>query len=419
MFHFFYNSAIRLLAPFLRVWLRGSRKHRVLSARFAPEVPSFRARPLWVHACSVGEVNTALPLLDVLAERFPAMPLVLSVSTAAGHALARERCALPVVWCPFDHPRVVSRFLAGMQPRGLVLVETELWPNLVRECVRRAVPVIVANARLSDKHFPRYRRLSFFWRETFQSLGAVSAQSEVHAKRFQALGVPEDRVRVTGSTKFDSVVNAVDPTERKRLRRSCGIPPDVPVLVFGSTRPGDEALAASCWRTLRDAVPGLRLIVAPRHAARMDEVLTCFDEPVIRRSTLAGAARVGEEHILIVDTVGELVRFYSLATVAVVGGSFYPGVEGHNPIEPCALGVPTVFGPFMANFLEPARTLLAASGAIQVESPHALCGVLRRLLLNASEARQLGTRARKAVLDNRGAIHRNVDLIGTALVETM
>ena len=411
-----YNLATRMLAPVLGLWLRFDRKHRVLRERFAPALPSLGASPIWVHACSVGEVNTAIPLLEELQKRFPDAPIVLSSSTVSGHTLARDRLDTPVVWCPFDHPRSVARFLETLRPRLLVLVETELWPNLLGACAARKVPVVVANGRLSDRHFPRCRRLARLLPGPFRSLAAVSAQCDLYAERYAALGIAADRIRVTGSTKFDSVVDSVNPAERSRLRRECGIPQEAPLLVFGSTRPGEEALAASCWRVLRDEIPGLRLVVAPRHVARVREVRSCFDEPVQRRSELGGTAPPEGARVLLVDTVGELTAFYSLATVAVVGGSFYPGVGGHNPLEPCALGVPTVFGPYMASFLEPVEILLAASGAIQVSEPGVLRNVLTRLLRNPVEGRQLGTRGRKAVLSHRGAIARNVDLIEATLV---
>jgi len=227
----------------------------------------------------------------------------------------------------------------------------------------------------------------------------------------------EETARLGQPAEVYNVAFMVDGESRRKWRLP-GVQPDAPLLVFGSTRPGDEALAAACWRRLRDEVPGLRLVVAPRHVQRADEVRTCFDEPVVLRSALEATAPPADARVLLVDTVGELVRFYALATAAVVGGSFYPGVEGHNPLEPCALGVPTVFGPHMANFLEPARVLVEADAALQVPAPDALHDALLRLLQDPGACRQLGTRARKAVLDHRGAVDRNVDLIARVLAGT-
>lgn len=416
MIYSVYNNVVPIIALGGRVWLQLHPAHRELLARFHPNPPRCAAPPFWVHACSVGEVNTARPIIRALQERFPDTPVLLSTATASGQALAQKDAAGAVpTWFPFDTRAAVRRFLQAATPRALILIETEIWPNVVRETRRFGAPVIVVNGRLSDKHIARYRRWRSLFAPVFAQLSAIGAQNDDYARRFIEIGADPAVVRVTGSTKFDGVATAIEPRVRARLKAENGFPPEYPMLLFGSTRPGDEVLAAQCWRSLRAEFPTLRLVVAPRHLDRLDEALAAFDEPVLRRSEVKAGRTPAGERVFFLDTVGELVSFYAIASVAVVGGSFFPGVNGHNPLEPAALGVPTVFGPYMSNFTDPARALTGARAAIQTSHPDALCDALRALLRDPGQQRQLGTLGRKAVLDNQGAVRRNVDMIADVL----
>lgn len=416
--YWLYNAAWSAAAPLGAWWLKHHALHHELVARFDPGIPSFDAPPLWLQACSIGEVNTARPILEAMRERFPDIPRLLTASTAAGKVLAQKNCRQAEIgWFPFDARKSVKRFLDRAKPRALVLLETELWPNVLRETARRGIPVILINGRISDKHLGRYRRFRGFYRKVLANMTAIGAQNELHAGRFAELGADPACIHVTGNTKFDGVITAVDPKTRARTRAENGFTADCPILIFGSTRPGDEVLAAKCWTVLRRTFPKLRLIVAPRHTDRLNDAMAAFDEPVIRRSDIRNGVRASGERVMILDTVGELVAFYAIATVAVIGGSFYPGVNGHNPLEPAALGVPTLFGPYMSNFPDPARVLLQARGAVEVAAPEELCGRLMALLEDPAEQRQVGTRGRKAVLDHQGAIARNLDLIESSLRE--
>lgn len=412
MTYLLYNAALRAISPAAHVYLRIHSRHRELLARFAPSVPRFASRPIWVHACSVGEVGAARALIAAVQRRFPGAPVLLTTSTVSGYALAHKNASdYAVSWCPFDSKSAVRRFIARLRPRALVLVETEVWPNLLREAHRSDVPVVLVNGRISEKHFRRYHRFRALFRPVFALLNAAGVQDEVYRDRIVALGSVPDRVVVTGNTKFDAVVTEIDAHTRARVRREIGVPGDHMILLFGSTRPGDEALAAACWKVLREKYPRLHLVVAPRHIDRLGEAIRPFDEPVLRRTELRSGVLPADARVFFLDTVGELVQFYAVADAAVIGGSFYPGVEGHNPLEPAALGVPTVFGPFMKNFAEPARALLDANGARQVERPEDLCAVLDALFADPAERRRIGTLGRRAVLAGRGAIERNIDLI--------
>lgn len=413
MMHAFYNLLWALAWPAGRVYLGRSRKHAALRARLAPEVPASMYQPVWIHACSVGEVNAARTLAVALKREHAEVPLLFTVSTATGFAQA-ERVLAPLgglTWCPFDAPWAVRAFLRALKPRMLILIETEIWPNMLRACENEDVPVALINGRISEKHLGRYQRAGGVFRVAFQRITLAAMQDETYAARIRSLGARSDHICVTGNLKYDAVVTNVDAHVRARLRKQHGIPGDSPVLIFGSTRPGDEAIAAVCWSHLRENVPGLHLIFAPRHLERVEEAVAAFAEPVLRRSRLTKGAFPQGERVHCIDTHGELTQFYSIASVAVVGGSFSPDVQGHNPLEPAALGIPAIFGPCMANFAEAAQVLLEVEGAKQVQAPGELPGLLHRLLSDAAERRHIGTRGRKAVLDHQGATERNLRLL--------
>jgi len=414
-----YNLALFFATAPARWWLRRHPRYHVLAARFAPPLPELETRPIWVQACSVGEVNTVLPLLESIRAAFPDVPIVLTSSTVSGYARA-EKGADPgtAAWFPFDTRKATRSFVRRLDPTVLILVETELWPNVIGACRERHVPVVLVNGRLSDRHARRYRRMGWWYRPLVRGLAAAGMQSERYAERLRALGLPRERMRITGNLKFDAARDHVGGRDRQRLRMENGFRQQGPVLFFGSTRPGDEALASACWATLREEYPELRLVIAPRHVERAGEIVGLFSEPVLRRSAVIAGQPARGERVFLLDTLGEMPAFLSLATVAVVGGSFYPGVNGHNPLEPAALGIPTIFGPYMSNFEDPAAVLLERGGAQAVACPEDLYLALSKLLGDTAEQRQMGTRARKAVLDHQGASEATVALLADVLAGT-
>lgn len=413
---FIYNLVLALAAAPFGWWLRRHPKYHPLAARFHAPATVYAVRPLWIQACSLGEVNTVRPLVKALRTRYPDRPVVVTSSTLSGHARAVELYGREcVTWFPFDTRRAVKRFVDALNPEALVLVETELWPNVIAYCRQRAIPVLIVNGRLSEKHLRRYTRLRFLFGPVVSDIARAGMQSAAHAARIEGLGALSSAVRVTGNMKFDAVQDQVPARERQRARFENGFKLHAPVLCFSSTRIGDEALASACWATLREEYPELRLVVAPRHPERADEVAALFSEPVLRRSAVRAGAKPRGERVFLLDTLGEMGAFLALASVVVVGGSFYPGVNGHNPLEPAALGIPTLFGPYMGNFAEAAEILVARGGAQQVPCPEDLYLALSRLLGDSGEQRQMGTRARKAVLDNQGAVRNNVALIEEVL----
>lgn len=413
-----YRAATWIAAPGVALAFTLRPAKRPMLRRFRPAIPTLASRPVWIHACSVGEVNTARPIIAALRRRWPDTPLLLTVSTPTGHALAESALDTPLAWFPLDHPLTVRRFLRRARPQALLLIETELWPNVLAAAHRAGIPVAVVNGRLSDAHARAYHRLSRFWRPLLRPIQVAAVQNAVYADRFTSLGLDPARVTVTGNIKFDAVNANIDKNDRAALRDELQLPHDAPVLVFGSTRPGDEALAARCWEVLAPRVPGLRLIVAPRHLDRLDEAQLPFQQwPIRRRSRSSSASPQSSEEarILFLDTHGELGRVYSIATVAVIGGSFSPGIQGHNPLEPAAQGIPAVFGPHMRNFQDIAEALLHGEGAVQVPGPEALTDALARLFADAPRRNRLGEAGRRIVLEHQGATDRTLDALAPLL----
>jgi 3-deoxy-D-manno-octulosonic-acid transferase len=369
------------------------------------------ARPsLWVHAVSVGEVLTARPLVRALRARFPDRPLFLSVTTTTGHALAVKDAggADGVFFAPFDWVDPVRRALRATDPALLVLVETELWPNLIHEARRHGARVAVVNGRISDRAYARYRWLRGLLHNVLREVDVFLMQGEAYAERIRDMGAPADRVRVLGSLKFDAVP---DPLPPEALARAVG-GGDAPLIVAGSTVAGEEELVLAALREVRTRVPEARLLIAPRHPERFDEaarLVAAAGFEVQRRSQLAhGQPFAGD--VLVLDTLGELAGVYALATAVFVGGSLVPS-GGHNVVEAAVAGKAVVVGPHMENFREIAEAFRSEDALIQVSGASELGPALRLLLADAERRRQVGERARALVERHRGSVARTVEAL--------
>jgi len=373
-------------------------------------------RSLWIHAVSVGEVLAARPLVPVLRERFPGHRIFLSTTTMTGNAVAKKsvRGIDGLFYAPLDFPHPVRRALEVLNPSLLVLVETELWPNLVHEACRRGTRVALVNGRISPRSFPRYERARRFLSPLFSEIDLFLMQAEAHAERVRALGAPPDRVRVTGNLKFDAVEPGRIPERLARLLQGGADPR--PLWVAGSTVGGEEELVLSAFHRVRERVPQARLLVAPRHPERFPLVPALVEAAgfrCLRRSALDPAAwRDGE--VLLLDTLGELAQVYALASVVFVGGSLVPS-GGHNILEPAVAGKAVVVGPHMENFQEIADQFRSESAMVQVASPDELAREVSALLLDDERRRGLGERARELVGRNRGAVSRTADALSSLL----
>lgn len=411
-----YRALLWPATPLVAAWLGASAVRRPQLRRFRPPAPpDLGERPLWIHACSVGEVTAALPFLRAMQTRWPERGLLLTASTRTGHALARDCAPVPVTWFPLDHPLSVAGFFSRMRPAALLLVETELWPGVLAQAHASGVPVAVVSGRLSDAHARAYARSRGLWGAVLRPIAAAAMQSQAYADRMTSLGMDQHRIRVTGNIKYDATPATLSEHDRVQLRASLGIAPGSPVVVFGSTHPGDEALAAVCWKGLRDRFPGLRVIVAPRHLDRIEDARRAIGPaPLVLRSAIPESAGA-DASVILLDTHGELGRVYGIADVAVVCGSIHPGVNGHNPLEPAAQGVATVFGPHMGNFTDIAAQLLEYGAALQVSGPDAVVAAIAMLLGNPEKAAQVGSAAIGAVRVNQGAIDRTLEFIAPAI----
>lgn len=364
-------------------------------------------RSVWVHAVSVGEVLAARPLLAELRTAFPRHRLFLSTTTETGNAVARQvaRGLDGLFFAPFDFRRPVRQVLDTLRPDLLVLVETELWPNLIHEARRRGTRVAVVNGRISPRSFRRYRRIRALLRPVLAQVDLFAMQGEAHARRIVEMGAPAERVTVTGNLKFDSVEA---PRLPERLARLLGHL-ERPLWIAGSTVAGEEELVLRAFHRVRAQAPDTALMLAPRHPERFDEVPRLVEAAGFRcrrRTELEpGSWRDGE--VLLLDTLGELPHVYPLASVVFVGGSLVPA-GGHNILEPAVAGRAAVVGPHMENFQEIADAFRAEQALWQVSSADELAPTVARLLGDASERDEYGRRARALVERNRGALERTL-----------
>lgn len=373
---------------------------------------------VWLHAVSVGEMNICVQISRALEKRMPNLKLVVSTTTTTGMGELQTRLPAHVskIYYPIDRRKFVASAFASIHPNAIVLIESEIWPNFIWRARSLGTPVFLANARLSERSYPRYKRFGFLFRELFGSFSAVGSQNEVDAAKLRELGCRPDAVRVVGNLKFDAVnLDGRRSLDVRALLAPLGIPPDAPLLVAGSTHAGEEALLAQQFLRLRGRFPDLFLVLVPRHFERAREVgkeLSGLAVKYVYRSEISTDTRHSSRvpQCLLVDTTGELMSFYKQATVVFVGKSL-TAKGGQNPIEPAALGKPIVFGPNMQNFAEVVRIFLEQDGAIQVQSAAELEETLGSLLANPARREELGRIAERIVRENQGAVDRTVDMI--------
>jgi len=371
-------------------------------------------RPLWIHCVSVGEVLAAKPVVLSLQKTRPQLPVVCSTVTLTGQALARKELlpAAAIFYFPFDWNFSVKRFLSRVQPRAVVLMETELWPNFLRACARKEIPVFVANGRISDRSLRRYRRLKMLAGSMLHHVTVIGTQSHEDKNRFLELGAEERRVRVTGNLKFDFPIPELEPHRDllSKIKSTLSLDQGMVTIVVGSSMKGEEPHFLAAFGKVRETMSNARMILAPRHPERFDEVADLLKGSGVafaRRTELDGGLSAD---VVLLDTIGELRAVYSLATVAVVGGSFLLPHGGHNPLEPAAFGKAIIFGPEMSNFREIARVFLHEQAARQ-STLESLPGALIELLRNTRARNILGQRAASTFRQNQGATDNTMDFL--------
>lgn len=367
-----------------------------------PPRPPGAARPIWIHAVSMGETRAIAPLVERLAALDPAPPILLTHTTATGRATGLALFGSRVIqaWLPYDLPGSMHRFLTHFRPRAGLLVETELWPNLAALASDAGVPLFVVNARMSARSAVGYARIAVLARPLIRSLSGVAAQGDADAGRLRALGARD--VTVTGNLKFDAEVPAAKRERGRQLRAAIG--DDRPVIVAASTREGEEAAIVDAWRARGGTLPARTvLVIVPRHPQRFDAVAALIAGRGIAFARRSSGARIpGTVDVVLGDSLGELLAYYAAADVAFVGGSLLP-LGGQNMIEPIAVGVPTLIGPHTFNFADAADAAVACGAARRVADAGEMIEAAAQIL--ASEALRVAMRdaARQFMSAHRGA----------------
>lgn len=394
----------------LRLWWRGRLApayRRRWAERLALGYPQPAGECVWIHVVSVGEALAAAPLIRALLARHPGTRLLVTTTTPTGSDRVRDLFGDQVVhvYCPWDLPGALSRFFRAFRPRLILVMETELWPNLVAQAARRQVPVVLVNGRLSEKSFRGYARFSALVRPMMASLSALLVQTDAEAQRFVSLGANASVVQVTGSIKFDLEIEAGLRQQAQGLREQCG---QRPVWIAASTHAGEDEIVIDAHRQIMRDFPDALLLLVPRHPERFDRVAQLVVQSglgLARRSQ--GQSPAGCQ-VYLCDTMGELLMLFGVADVALVAGSMLPPLGGHNLLEPAAWETPVISGPFVHNFKAIAEWLDEAGGLVQVAGANELASQVMALLGDGDARRARGRAAAAVVARHRGALGRVV-----------
>ena len=416
-----YNVLFLILIPLLLLRIYWRERHYPLNRRrwherFAWRLPDApKSSPIWIHAVSVGEAVAASPIVEHLRERYPATPILFSTTTATGAIATESRFGDSIVHVlfPYDIPSVVSKFMSHYSPQMLILMETELWPNLLRQCAHREIPVVLANARLSQKSASRYKYIAFHARQMLTNISWLGAQTTEDRERFIDLGADPRSVYVTGSVKFDVQLPPSASEAGQALRRFFGV--NRTVLIAGSTREGEEEILLKAFAKAANNHPGLLLLIAPRHPERFERVHDLCRRLNFHTVKHSAANNYNEQiEVYVIDSIGELPKFYAASDIAFVGGSMVPR-GGHNVLEPAALGVPVIVGPHTQNFSEIVNQLYEANALYIARDSGSLEHVTERLLDDSNLRDKAGAAGKNFVAQNKGATVKIVRIVDKML----
>jgi 3-deoxy-D-manno-octulosonic-acid transferase len=379
------------------------------SPSWAPGAPT-----VWFHALSVGETHSVVPLVKSLKECYPHINVVFSSATETGQQAARRQLSPWVArffFLPHDFPWAVTELVRQLRPLLFILVETDIWPNLLWALTRRGIPSILVNARLSPRSFQHLRRIRALFGPVLRCFDQIFVQSTQDLRRFQQLGFTEERLHAIGNLKFDQAFEPLSVSDLEQLRVSAGIASDRPVWIAGSTHPGEEQLLLQVHHALLPRHPELLLILAPRQVQRGAALAALAQGWSLQASRRSRQETAAGKPVLVLDTMGELARFYGLAHCAFLGGSLLP-IGGHNPLEPLAQGKPVLWGPFMFNFRELEQTLLDAGCARKVRGPQELRDALTQCLTAPGQRQRTAEAARQLFLRHQGSSQRVLQHLG-------
>lgn len=419
MFLIFYHFLMTLfsllfipLLPFL--------KRERMRARLALDLPNKvpAPAPIWVHALSVGEVISAIPLLEAIRQRFPAKKLVFSVTTRQGMALARSQLKNSVdclFTMPFDFWWSTGRVVKRIRPAAFILIETDIWPGFLGHLKKKGVKSVLVNGRVSPSAQRNYSFLPFLTRRLFEPFQRCLMQTELDRNCLLNLGLDADKIQTTGNIKFDRAWSPMGNAERQRWLDDLKLGPEDILMVAGSTHPGEEETILEAFGRLCGVSNKMRLLIAPRKIDRAGDIKRMAENSGF--SSLLRTCMVGNAmpyQVLIIDTLGELARLYGLANFSFVGGSLRP-FGGHNLLEPASFGCPVFFGPHTENFVQMAEELTQSGGGMRVHNAMELFSAIKPLMAEPELAHKMGKKAEKFVLRNRGAVGRVLEQIGHLL----
>jgi 3-deoxy-D-manno-octulosonic-acid transferase len=429
MIYFLYNIILTCLlllsSPYflLRTLVQKRFRKSLLQRMGFFQSSSFKS-PIWVHAASVGEVRCSIPLLKKIKNEVAHSKIILTTMTSTGNETAKTYLpeADQVLFMPIDHPLVIQRALEKIRPRLLLIAETELWPNLLRSCGKKGVPIILFNGRISQKSFRRYLFFKFFFKECLKYISCFLMQTEEDRTRIIEMGGEFQKAKAVGNLKFDQTFPSFTSEAMAEMSKSLGLRGNEEVFIAGSTHSGEEEILLSLYKELKEIDPHLVLILAPRHLERLEEV-----EKILKKESLSwqrktsflmrsGGSDQEQSRIILLDTMGELIGLYSLGTLVFVGGSLVP-VGGHNPLEPLLFRKCVLFGPYMFNFLEISNRLIEMGGAIQVSGKEDLFSQTKRLLFDRKTRKEIGEKGYQFLQKHQGATDRMFEEIRPFLLQ--
>ncbi len=423
--YFIYNILLSitsiLLSPLILFALLREKKYRIgLSQKLGFLPPHLLlklsgSRPVWIHAVSVGEVAATIPLIQEIKKRCPSQKIILSTVTVTGNytATIRAREVDAIIYFPFDYPFIVKRVIRQIKPKLFIILETELWPNILRELKRNNIPSVVVSGRISNHSYHKYRWGRFFFSKVLDSIHVFCMQTEVDTRRIINIGADKDRVTTVGNLKFDQCVPTITTEEKENLYNMLGLKEGQAIFIAGSTHKGEENIVLEVFKNLKNTYGDLILMLAPRHPERFDEVADLLSHQKLRsikKTKIKMGQKSNHHDIILLDTIGELSKLYSIGTIIFVGGSLV-STGGHNVLEPVAYKKAVIFGPHMDNFSEISRCLRESGGGFQVDNQEEFLSQAKMLLQNDADRDKLGEKAFEVIALNQGAINKSMEVI--------